>query len=46
VPVATDLLGTAANAVHSIHGAGDFLGVGYDVTVATFRVVREDCAVP
>jgi hypothetical protein len=32
---------TEARAIHSIRGAGDYLGVGHDTSIATLRVVRE-----
>jgi hypothetical protein len=34
-------LGTTPGAVHTIRGAGDYLGVGHDTAVTTLRVVRD-----
>src|SRR5262249_42856916 len=39
VPLARSA-GTVPRALHGIRGAGDYLGVGHDLTVSTFRVVR------
>jgi hypothetical protein len=41
------LLGTVPDAVHAIRGAGDYLGVGHDLVVATLHVARDaTCACP
>ena len=34
-------VGTTPRAVHSIRGAGNYLGVGHDTAVTTLRVVRD-----
>jgi hypothetical protein len=34
-------VGTQPHSLHGIRGAGDYLGVGHDLTVSTFRVVRD-----
>jgi len=38
-------VGTSAGALHTIRGAGEYLGVGHDLEVTTLRVVR-DAACP
>src|SRR5262245_64958936 len=40
-------VGTAPRAVHSIRGAGNYLGVGHDTAVTTLRLVRDrTCPAP
>jgi hypothetical protein len=36
-------LATTPGAVHTIRGAGDFLGVGHDTAITTLRVARDGC---
>jgi hypothetical protein len=45
VPLARSA-GTEPHAVHGIRGVGDYLGVGHDLTVTTFRVVRDPACLP
>jgi hypothetical protein len=40
VPLAKPV-GTEPRSVHSIRGAGDYLGVGHDTSITTLRVVRD-----